>query len=190
MQLLLSKNAINKKYGRRIGFIKLIGARVIQFFCGYRSFNNIAWEKVQRLVFICHGNICRSAYAHEHARMLGLNVASAGLGARKNGGADQHAIAIAATRGINLLPHKTTPVKDLVLESGDLFLCMEPVQATQVRSLIDENEHQITLLGLWSDSKRPFLQDPYGLEDPYWHTCFDVIDSALSEIKNRVSSSC
>ena len=34
--------------------------------------------KVRRLVFVCHGNICRSAYADVLARRAGMNVASFG----------------------------------------------------------------------------------------------------------------
>jgi protein-tyrosine phosphatase len=35
--------------------------------------------RVRRLVFVCHGNICRSAYAHVLARRAGARVASFGL---------------------------------------------------------------------------------------------------------------
>jgi protein-tyrosine phosphatase len=35
---------------------------------------------------------------------------------------------------------------------------------------------------LWASPERPHLEDPYGLSDAYFDTCFDVIDSALFRI--------
>lgn len=42
------------------------------------------WHRVERFVFVCNGNICRSPYAAAKAASLGLRSASAGL-ATKNG---------------------------------------------------------------------------------------------------------
>lgn len=187
MQLPLSKNVINDKYGRKIGLLVLLRSRIQQRLGAYRSYQNIAWEQVRRLVFICHGNICRSAYAQARAHQLGLPTASAGLGADKDGPADPQATKIAATRNIDLTTHTTTRIADLQRQTGDLFLCMEPAQALALREIVGTDTHQqVTLLGLWSQEQRPYLQDPYGLKDTYWHTCFDIIDSAVQQVQAKV----
>ena len=176
---------INNKYGRKIGFIKLIAIQIYIFFGGYADFQDICWKKIRRLVFICQGNICRSAYADAYSRYCGLRTASAGLAADQDGNADSQVIRMAAQRNIDLISHRTTHIDNFKREDGDLFLCMEPSQAVFMRRLIGNNaKQQITLLGLWAkDDKRPFLQDPYGLKDEYLQTCLDVIDSAINQVQ-------
>ena len=72
-------------------------------------------------------------------------------------------------------------------KDGDVFLCMEPSQAYALRKYIkDYHNQQVTLLGLWSTQRRPYLQDPYGLSDKYWDTCLDIIDSALENIAHML----
>jgi protein-tyrosine phosphatase len=41
---------------------------------------------------------------------------------------------------------------------------------------------QISLLGLWCDPPRPHIEDPYGLSEEYFSTCFGFIDEALNRI--------
>ena len=44
-------------------------------------------DEVRRLVFVCHGNICRSAFADVLAKQTGLNSASFGLSTSSGKGA-------------------------------------------------------------------------------------------------------
>tara|TARA_R110002073_G_scaffold335986_1_gene529731 strand:- start:1501 stop:2148 length:648 start_codon:yes stop_codon:yes gene_type:complete len=189
-EICLSGNRINYVYGRKIGLVKLFISRFYNCVGRYKAYKKVRWGEVRRLVFICHGNICRSAYAEARARHIGLSAASAGLGADRGGKANPQAIKVAFNRKIDLQFHKTTNVDDLVISEGDLFLCMEPSQAILVENLLGKNaRQQVSLLGLWSEEKRPFLQDPYELLDEYWDTCFNIIDSALSRIRlNAVNS--
>lgn len=183
-------SSLNKRYGRKIGYLKLLCCRISDVLGQYREYHNICWSEVRRLVFVCHGNICRSAYAEARARNLSLNAVSAGLGARQDGLADKKAIGVAAERNIDMRAHRTTRVADLELRNGDLVLCMEPnqVEALKASVKISDGQQQITLLGLWASERRPFLQDPYGLQDGYWHTCFDLIDSAIGNIRTKLPS--
>ena len=93
-------------------------------------------------------------------------------------------------RNIDLKTHLTTHIDDFERKAGDIFICMEPSQAYSIQKLVKQNaEQQVTLLGLWADKKRPYLQDPYGLKDEYWYTCLDIIDSGLKHISSKILSS-
>lgn len=174
---------MNNLFGRKIGFLKLVFALISDYLGNFSIYRDIRWEKVQRLVFVCQGNICRSAYAEARATKLALPSASAGLGAVENGSADPVAVKFAAKRNINLSGHRTTCLSNFQQRDGDIFICMEPSQALMIRKKIGDNStQQVTLLGLWSNDRRPFLQDPYGLSDEYWKVCLDIIDSALDNI--------
>lgn len=181
---------INNNYGRKIGFLKFIASGFYYYMGGYRSLLNVDWSKVKRLVFVCHGNICRSAYAHAYAAHLGLLSESAGICAESQRKADTMAITMASYRSIDLTSHKTTHIKDFLRNEGDLFLCMEPSQAKYMLRMIEAcgTNQQVTLLGLWADEKRPFLQDPFGLTHQYWQKCLDIIDSAMTRIHLKLHS--
>ena len=178
---------MNNRYGRKIGFARLVLASVYDYLGFYSRYRNIDWRRARRLVFICHGNICRSAYGEARARQQLLETASAGLGAIQDGPADAYAVKKAAQRSVNLDLHRTTPVPDLETRKGDVFICMEPSQAHAMELQAGNTpDQQVTLLGLWSDRRRPYLQDPYGLSDEYWDTCLDIIDSAIENIARKL----
>ena len=179
---------ISERYGRKIGLLKLLGSQFLDRLGAYRAYRQVRWNDVQRLVFVCSGNICRSAYAEGRATQLGLRAVSAGLSADRSGPADRRAVRFAAGRSVDLSEHRTTPVGDLELEKGDLILCMEPFQAFAMTEIARSGASQVTLLGLWASEPRPYLQDPYGLLDGYWHTCFALIDSAVEEVARRVNA--
>ena len=40
----------------------------------------------------------------------------------------------------------------------------------------------MTLLGLWCGEPRPHIEDPYGLGDDYFDTCFALIDAATARL--------
>ncbi len=81
--------------------------------------------EVRRLVFVCHGNICRSAYAHVLAKRAGAQVASFGLSTATGRGAHAPVVKLAARRGINMTAHRATDIDDFVPKQGDLLLAME-----------------------------------------------------------------
>lgn len=178
---------MNDLYGQKIGFLKLLLAYTYEIFGCYSGYKKIRWEEAERLVFICKGNICRSAYAEARAHQLMLHSASAGLGAIRNGPADPCAVKVAAKRNVNMSLHQTTPVSDFEKKDGDVFICMEPSQALSMRKRTSNNpRQQVTIIGFWSNNRRPYLQDPYGLCDGYWRTCLDIIDSALENISQMI----
>jgi protein-tyrosine phosphatase len=154
---------------------------------GFRAERTISWGEVRRLVFVCRGNICRSAYAEARARELGLRSASFGLKTSTGGPANEVAMRVAATRHVELSRHRTTDVGDFRLEDGDLLLAMEPRHLNWLRQSFAGSavSPQVSLLGLWSRPRRPHLHDPHGLSTAYFATCFDFIDSAIETIAAR-----
>src|SRR3982074_2051535 len=120
------------RYGRRAGLLRHGFARSLALLGVYEDARAVRWAEVRRLVFVCQGNLCRSAYAAAKAQALGLAAASCGLAARQRFCADPRAVARAAARGIDLCAHRTTSATAFVVANGDLLLAMEP---RQLRSL-------------------------------------------------------
>lgn len=181
---------VNDQYGRKIGFVKFVFYHVWQLFGGFKKYRNVDWKSVRRLVFICKGNISRSAFGDAYAQKIGVNSNSAGLTAKGEEMAADMSISTAKIYKVDLTKHRTTNIYDFKVEDGDLFLCMEPKQAAFILDYLGENKIrdniQISLLGLWSNKKRAYLQDPYGLKEPYWNVCFKIIRSAVDNIYLRL----
>jgi protein-tyrosine phosphatase len=177
---------VRSRFGSYRGLIRLLLAWLENLGGRYRSLKQIHWEHVARVVFVCHGNICRSPYAEQLAARYGLSAASFGLSAASGAPADPAACRIAARRRIELIPHCARDARDFEFRKGDLLVVMEPRQVRKILAHFPTDACQLTLLGLWSRPPRPHIHDPHRLTEAYWEHCFDVIDSAVQTIAGRI----
>lgn len=173
---------VRARFGTHRGFIRLLLAQIEDSTGSYRGFKQIHWGRVKRVVFVCRGNICRSPYAERRSATYGLPTASFGLSARAGTSADPSASRIAARRGIELANHRACAASDFEFASNDLLVHMEPRQARGMLHRPPAVPCQVTLLGLWSQPRRPYIHDPHHLSEAYWERCFDVIDSGVLRI--------
>ncbi len=180
-----ASQAIQARYGRRAGWLRHQAARTLDRLGAFARLRAVAWDEVERLVFVCQGNVCRSAYAEARARRLGLRAASFGLAARDGDSANGVAAARAAMRGVELAAHRATSAPAARLAPGDLLVAMEPAHLRALALVVPDRP--ATLLGLWATPPRPHLEDPYGLSPAYFDTGVDGVDSALEEIARRAS---
>ena len=104
--------------------------------------------------------------------------------------ANLDAIKNAAVRGIDLELHRAKQQQDICVGTGDLLIGMEPCHASVLKRLAKKTGAQTTLLGLWSNSPRPYIHDPYGHGEAYFQTCFAVIDEAVEGLIKRMRSAC
>lgn len=179
-----------RRYGSCWGFALSCWYRVSYLTGGYRRYQQINWDSVERLVFVCKGNICRSAYAEAVARSIGVDSISCGIETQTGFPANEDAIKSAATKGLDLKEHKTTPIQSLAFREGDLFLAMEPWQAEYiVRKLGEKYKYRCSLLGLWGRPENPYVHDPYGTSNVYFNNCFNHIEKSVHEVAKKISRS-
>ena len=182
---------ILEKTGGRQATVKSLYYRLLFKLGVFRRYAKPDWSKVDRLVFVCLGNINRSAYGEAKARSLGMNSISYGIDADETKGASAEAIRNGGSRGIDLTPHGCRSIYNIELQAGDLILAVEPAHMHAIESaLATNNTHglplQLTLLGIWSLSPSPFIQDPICRSDIYFGSCFDRIDEAIYRIKSEI----
>ena len=164
------------------GWLEHLHARGADTLGLYRNQQRIDWPQVQRLVFVCKGNICRSPYGEARARSLGWATLSMGLEARSGSTADPDAIAAAARRGIDLQPHRSLRFDVGQLAEGDLLLGFEDWHVAGIRQQVSRRRVAIALVGLWSTPRRPHIADPHGRSARYFDLCFGLIDSSLQAL--------
>ena len=178
---------VQARFGSARGLVRLWLSQGQRASGRLKRFERIEWQKVERLVFVCAGNICRSPYAGLRAERHGFPVISVAL--RGESGAPADAVAQRAARelGLNLAAHRSLSIDEADIRPGDLLLAMEPHQAaTLARRYASLQGVQVTLLGLWSSPRRPHLHDPHTLSLDYFSTCFRTIDDAVATVLTKV----
>ncbi|GGC40187.1 hypothetical protein GCM10011371_29440 [Novosphingobium marinum] len=134
-------------------------------------------EAVRRLVFVCHGNICRSAYAEALARRAGMETASFGLSTTTGRPAWPGTAEVAARRGLSLDGHAATDMRDFRARPGDYLLAMETRHLRRLSALSGLAHLPRGLLGAYAGV--PHLHDPFGLDPAYMETCLTRIEEAV-----------
>jgi protein-tyrosine phosphatase len=137
---------------------------------------------VKRLVFVCHGNICRSAMADVVAQRGGLNAVSFGLSTDQGKPAHGPAIEAASALGYDLTAHKATRVQDFVTQAGDLLLAMETRHLRKLAALPHVAKTPRQLLGLQLSPPIPHLHDPYELDPAYMPVCLKRVIRAVEAL--------
>lgn len=174
------KNAIDRRFGTWRGLVRLLLAYGEQASGRLRPFRLQHPEQVRRLVFVCLGNICRSAYAEQVARAEGLACASLGLSTTTGAASPEEAVAAAQRAGVAMTAHRACDWKDFELQPGDLLLVMEVRQARELqRRLGGRTDVQLALLGNWCTPRMPHLHDPFTLSAGYFDQCFVRVQQAV-----------
>ena len=176
-----------RRYGSRRGFLSTTWYRLQYYLGRYRSYQRVDWKSVGRVVFICKGNICRSAYAEAVARTLGVDAVSCGLDTIENSFANKDAMRTAKNHGVDLAAHRTQPIMYLVLRKTDLLIAMEPWQLSFLKKHISR-KYQYTLLGLRAKPVLPHIQDPYGACSEYFDSCFLFVRKNVISIVEKINT--
>lgn len=147
-------------------------------------------DGVRTAVFICHGNINRSAYAAAaFERALAsvghdnVVVTSAGFigGGRA---ASELAQRVARRRGVNLSGHTSRLIEAEELRSCDLIVVMSTKQRDAIHHLTSRHAPLILVLGDLDPHpiRRRTVQDPYGHPEEVFVQVFDRIDRCIAQL--------
>lgn len=155
------------------------------------------FEQKRNVLFICTGNICRSAYAH-HALVKVLaergiknvKVKSAGVATTPGKRADKVAKKVALARGVDLSNHLTSFIYRDGLNEAALIVVMEPAHARGVTSVAPTARNKIVYGGHLADSDgAAIVADPYGHGEEVFEKCFDILDKIVDKIADGLEDS-
>ena len=178
---------IDNRFGTPRGLARLIVDNARHRLGLMRDCTAFDWADVKRVVFVCHGNICRSAFAEAVARRHGMPVASFGLAATTGTSPPAPSLEAAWALGYDMSAHRATSMSDHAIKPGDLLVAME---YRQVRRLAEQGmSGPKTLFGIWRRPSTPHIHDPFTLSDAYFRTCFTRIEETVAELAGRVRGS-
>jgi protein-tyrosine phosphatase len=180
-------NFIDQTFGTPRGAVRL-ALSYAQVALGQSHARKPRDGEVRRLVFVCHGNICRSAYAEELAARAGFETASFGLSTSTGNPAHPPIVEEAAARGIDLSAHAATNVDAFAPQPGDYLLGMEVRHLARLAADPRLSVHPRGLLGSYASPAFPHLHDPYKITPEYLPVCLDRIESAVEGLVRRFSA--
>lgn len=172
---------IARNFGTSRGLVRL-GLSYLESIPGISPVRPPVRYAVKRLVFVCHGNICRSAFAEAVARREGLAAASFGLSTSNGKGAHPPAIEAAGRLGYDLTDHVTTDLGAFELREGDYLLGMEHRHLRKLSVIGPMQRAPRGLLGAYAAPPLPHLHDPYKLDPAYMEVCLRRIETAVQRL--------
>ncbi|AXK61444.1 low molecular weight protein-tyrosine-phosphatase [Burkholderia sp. IDO3] len=122
---------------------------------------------VATVLVVCIGNLCRSPMAEAlfRARLPGIDVQSAGIGARDGQPADPHAVHLMRARGFDIAAHRTRRLPPALGTRADLILTMDLPQKRWLEQCVPALRGRVFRLGL-PDSAAG-LPSGFDVPDPY-----------------------
>ena len=163
--------------------------------------SNPPWpDRVESILFVCLGNICRSPFAAVlAAKKLAaagrseVRCLSAGIRANQAGRPPEAACAVAREYGLSLEQHRPTRLTRELVDSHDLIVVMEVRQFEELRRSYPDAASRVVLLPLLDPESRPgyeryHIADPFLQSRAVFEACFRRIDRATSSLLGELAS--
>ena len=140
------------------------------------------------ILFLCYGNINRSAVAERHALRLlknGPSVISAGFHQEEGRPADPIMTEVAATRGVDMLYWSSRRLtSDMIAASSAIFV-MELQHQKRLIEEFPESRGKVFLLGMGQDAVE--IADPYGRPRAEYERSLSQVMRGVDEIASLIA---
>src|SRR5262249_5801907 len=161
--------------------------------CLYQRWMTVCPTSVTYVLFVCHGNICRSPFAAAYfqslvmKRGMPLTVKSAGLDTTPGKPAHSNTKALGEQQELSLAGHVTTRLEADLVNQSDLIIVMEIAQKNRVQHLYPASRGKVVLLGYF-DPKGPLeISDPFGTPLDNFKICFQQVTRCCDNLVDRLS---
>ena len=149
------------------------------------------------VLFVCHGNICRSPYA-EHALVRDLPGSAAGRWQAESMGfirpgrpSPAEALAVAARRGVDLESHRSRLLTSESVAAARLIYVMSTAQRCAILSRFGAKPRRVWVLGDLDPEpiQRRTIRDPVDQPEEVFETVYDRIDRCIAIIASQTDRS-
>lgn len=178
--------------------LKRLLKRVSQNVCDsarYRfSRKNFDSGNRRHVIFVCKGNICRSAFAEYYLRRevsVGTyRIESCGLDVDQGVFSPPEAVCVAKEFELDLGLHRSKGLVSCDVHNADLILPMEFRQYQRLKAMFPGEQTKIRLLrdfAPWPDRLLCNIEDPYGSNEKEFRRCFKRLQRALDGLKSHMA---
>jgi len=150
-----------------------------------------------KIMFICTGNICRSAMAEKMLKKMlkdigkeNIEVYSSGVYADTGDISTQDAVEVMKEYEIDLTSHRATNIRESQIEKMDLILCATLSHKAAVKQLYPELSKKVYTMkeyaGVMKEGNNYDIADPWGYSKKVYQECAQEIKKCLEEIVKKI----
>jgi protein-tyrosine phosphatase len=149
------------------------------------------------VVFVCHGNIMRSPVAEAMLKQelqkrgeANLVVISAGLHAVAGRSADPRSVKVAPEFGISVIQHRARPLNQNLVDTSDLVVVMDTVNAAEFLLLYPKSSEKLFFLRQFSVYKQADgcdIPDPYPGDEQGMRDCCRILRECVEGLAARLA---
>lgn len=144
-----------------------------------------ALRSAKSLLFVCHGNIIRSAFAARllaqglHGRRPAVAICSGGLEAVPGRPAHPTAVRTAAARRVDLTDHAAARVTPEAVANADVIFVMDVPQLVALRRRFPDAHPKTFLMTCLAPDAPLEIADPVDGDESRFEACFDELAGAV-----------
>ena len=149
-----------------------------------------------KIMFICTGNICRSAMAHcileDKLHGTEHEVYSCGTYAEDGSSSTFSAIEVMSEYGLNLKNHRATHIRNSKIEEMDLILCMTWSHKNMAQQMYPELKEKIYTFKEYVNydetGKDIDIKDPWGYDIEVYRFCAAEIEKCINKLTKIIDN--
>lgn len=145
--------------------------------------------KRRHVIFVCKGNICRSAFAEHYLRQQVVDgsivIESCGIDVDQGMFSPPEAISAAKEFDVNLEQHHSKGIGFCNMQCADFIFSMELQQHLQLISMFPEKKQQIRLMSDFApfpDRLFSNIDDPFGAGLDEFRLCFRRLQRTINNL--------
>jgi protein-tyrosine phosphatase len=145
--------------------------------------------KISKIIFVCKGNVCRSAFAEHRLKFLldqnKVHIDSCGIDADQGQFPPQDSVSVAAEFSCSVAERRAKKLDECDIEGADLILPMEYWQYKRLLQLYPGKKENIVLLRSFAPFPSCFfcnIADPYGWGEKEFRRVYRLVDQALGRL--------
>lgn len=148
------------------------------------------------ILFLCHGNICRSPLGERYLdkqltgeRSIDAAVDSAGVRTEQGKQSPEKAVTAASEFGVDLSTHEAKPLSDELIEWSDVVLIKDVSNFALLRKNFDGWERKTYFLGALAEDESYEIRDPYGSELDRYRSLYDQVTAGVDSLVELLEES-
>lgn len=149
---------------------------------------------MKKIMFICTGNICRSAMADGLMKKLvkdsnkDIESYSCGIFADDGDMPTFNAVEAIKEYGVDLKSHKATNIRSSKIEEMDIILCATVSHKNNVIAIYPNLKDKVFTMKEYADFDKNDLDipDPWGYDVETYRFCASTISKCLNKIINKI----